>query len=63
MREEEQQQRSMEEETFNNNEDPSSSSSSNVAKTIQERIFEQNANRRAANTKAHQLKRDSLRLN
>jgi hypothetical protein len=61
MREEEQQQRSMEEETFNNNEDPSSSS--NVAKTIQERIFEQNANRRAANTKAHQLKRDSLRLN
>jgi len=62
MREEEQQQRSMEEETFNNNEDPSSSSS-NVAKTIQERIFEQNANRRAANTKAHQLKRDSLMLN
>jgi hypothetical protein len=61
MREEEQQHRSMEEDTLNN-EDPSSSSI-NVAKTIQERIFEQNANRRAANTKAHQLKRDSLRLN
>lgn len=55
MREEEQQRRSMEEEP--------SSSSSNVAKTMQERIFEQSANRRAANTKAHQQKRDSLRLN
>ncbi len=56
MREEEQQRRSMEEEP--------SSSSTNVAKTMQERIFEQSANRRAANTKAHQQKRgDSLRLN
>ena len=55
MREEEQQRRSMEEEP--------SSSSSNVAKTMQERIFDQSAKRRAADTKAHQQKRDSLRLN
>jgi hypothetical protein len=44
-------------------EEEPSSSSSNVAKFIQERLFEQSAKRRAANTKAHQQKRESLRLN